>query len=498
MQINNRDKSKGKDLMNQKKILSTIIIGMMLASVAIAIAPTINADSNPDYNVSGQVYVDGEPTDGVKVILSAPGEPDVTNTSYYNDLYDTHGVYIISFNATEDDTVSFTTQVGYNYLIPSFPTLLIDEESPYTFYKDLFVHRSTTNPPNKPVLVAPSNGTEFDSGTSSVTLKVDVSDPDGDWMDVYFYDAGDDSLIGTAIGIPDGGTAQVGWSGLTDDTTYNWYAIANDSIKESESSDTWSFTIKAEPYTPPDPGPPGPPGPPGDGDDDDDDDDDDEEGPIPNNAPLAPTVNGSTMGTKETNYTYSAITTDADGDNINYTFDWDDGTNSSSGYVANNTMVNATHQWAAAGVYQIRAQAWDDYETEENGTPSGNTSYTVLIDALWVKDIGYILDNDTDSIYETFYSNETEGTTTTEYNDTNGTYLINSDGVEGWDWVYDPVTDTLTEYVEEGGETTPDETPEEDNTILYMLALGMIIVIAVLIGIYLVTKKKETPKKPKK
>jgi len=118
---------------------------------------------------------------------------------------------------------------------------------------------------------------------------------------------------------------------------------------------------------------------------------------------------------------------------------------------------------------------------------------------LWVKDIGYILDNDTDSIYETFYSNETEGTTTTEYNDTNGTYLINSDGVEGWDWVYDPVTDTLTEYVEEGGETPVDDTTEEDDTtILYMLGLGMIIVIAVLIGIYLVTKKKETPKKPKK
>jgi len=500
MQINNRDKSKGKDLMNQKKKVSTIVIGMMLASVAIAISPTIAAAGLTDYDVVGQTYVDSVATDGVEVTLSVPGHNPATNTSYYKAIHGLHGLYIIHFNATMGDVGDFTVRVGYNYFVPSPPTLEISH-SPHHSYNDvhLSVDTWTTNQPNKPVLVAPSDSKEFGSGTSSVTLKVDVSDPDGDWMDVYFYDAGDDGLIGTAIGIPDGGTAQVEWSGLTDDTTYNWYAVANDSIKESESSDTWSFTIEKESSDPPYNPPPPPPLPPTGGDDDEGEED---EEPTPNNPPLAPTVNGSIIGTKETNYTYSALSTDADGHNIDYIFDWGDGTNSSSGYVANNTMVNETHQWAAAGVYQIWVQAFDDYPAEDNGTPSGKTYLYVLIDAWWVKDIGYLLDEDGDGTYETFYSNETGDSTDTEYNATAGHYLLNEDGDGAWDWTYDPVTDTLSEYSEGDvpgpGDEEPEQPADDDATMWYLLGIGMIVVIAVIIGIYLVTKKKETPKKPKK
>lgn len=473
--------------MNQKKILSTIIIGMMLASMAIAIAPTVTADQ-PDYDVNGLVYVDGQVTDGVgvEVTLSVPDYDDITDTTIVS------GWYKISFYAEEGQTANFEVRVGYNYFIPVPATLLVDKPSPpkYSFNDyHLSVDTWNTHQPNKPVLVAPSNGKEFDSGTSSVTLKVDVSDPDGDWMDVYFYNAGDDSLIGTAIGIPDDGTAQVGWSGLADDTTYSWYAIANDSIKESESSDTWSFKIKAEPYTPPDPDPPYTP--PGDGDGDDDEGEEDEEPePTPNNPPTTPDITGNASGSKDVNFTYSALSTDPDGHNISYIFNWGDGTNTTTGFVANNTMVNETHQWTAAGVYQLSVQAFDDYPTEANGTPSGKTYLTVLIDAWWVDDIGYLLDEDGDGTYETFYSNETDDVTTTEYNATSGEYLLDEDGDDAWDWVYDLVT--LTEYTE--GEEPPEEEPEQptdDNTIWYMLGIGMVIVVLILAAIAAITRKKE-------
>lgn len=75
-----------------------------------------------------------------------------------------------------------------------------------------------------------------------VTLQCDVSDPDGDSMDVTFYDASDDSTIATDSGVADGGTASVTWSGLTAGNTYNWYAVADDGSATTQSS-TWSFYI---------------------------------------------------------------------------------------------------------------------------------------------------------------------------------------------------------------------------------------------------------------
>ena len=54
--------------------------------------------------------------------------------------------------------------------------------------------------------------------TTNPTLSVDVSDPDGDSMNVSFYDASDDSLIGTDIGVVSGGTAIVSWGSLSEGT----------------------------------------------------------------------------------------------------------------------------------------------------------------------------------------------------------------------------------------------------------------------------------------
>ncbi|PTD94417.1 hypothetical protein C9439_02555 [archaeon SCG-AAA382B04] len=63
-------------------------------------------------------------------------------------------------------------------------------------------------------------------------------------MNVTFYDASDDSQIGTTqTGIADGGTASVPWSDLEEETTYSWYAVADDG-EYMTPSDTWSFTVK--------------------------------------------------------------------------------------------------------------------------------------------------------------------------------------------------------------------------------------------------------------
>jgi len=73
------------------------------------------------------------------------------------------------------------------------------------------------------------------------TLSVDVSDPNGDTMDVSFYDASGPTLIGTDFGVSSPGTASFPWSGLSADTTYTWYAVADDGTSATPSP-VWQFT----------------------------------------------------------------------------------------------------------------------------------------------------------------------------------------------------------------------------------------------------------------
>jgi len=97
--------------------------------------------------------------------------------------------------------------------------------------------------PNKPTSPSPADGA---TGVStSPTLQVTVTDPDGDTMTVYFYDSGG-NLIGTDTNVPSGGTASTAWSGLDYSTTYSWYTKAYDGSLWA-TSDTWSFTTMAPP-----------------------------------------------------------------------------------------------------------------------------------------------------------------------------------------------------------------------------------------------------------
>jgi hypothetical protein len=67
-----------------------------------------------------------------------------------------------------------------------------------------------------------------------------VSDPDGDLLDVGFYDASDDSLISVDSGVLSGGVASVSWSGLSENTSYSWFVVVDDS-ENTTKSNTWNF-----------------------------------------------------------------------------------------------------------------------------------------------------------------------------------------------------------------------------------------------------------------
>ena len=157
----------------------------------------------------------------------------------------------------------------------------------------------------------------------------------------------------------------------------------------------------------------------------------------PNRPPENPTVSGLMSGTRDTGYTYSAVSTDPDNDKIQYIFNWDDGEIDTSEFLANGTAKTQTHTWKSAGKYEITVIAYD------NETYSGTTSYVVLIDAHIVDDVGYIRDDDADSIYDTFHDTNLE----TVLGRDGDKYLIDSDGDGEWDYAYNSETEETTAII---------------------------------------------------
>ncbi len=185
------------------------------------------------------------------------------------------------------------------------------------------------NPPNVPSNPSPANHA---TGVAlPVTLSVVVTDPDDDALTVTFFDASDDSVIGTDANVASGSRTRVTWPGLAADTTYSWYARANDG-EFSTLSDTWSFSTAPA-----------------------------------NNPPNTPSMpSGPSSGYTGIPYSYSASSTDPDGDQVKYTFDWGDGTTSETGFVDSGTTASESHSWSNPGTYYVKAKA-----TDSKGASSG-------------------------------------------------------------------------------------------------------------------------------
>jgi len=84
-----------------------------------------------------------------------------------------------------------------------------------------------------------------------------------------------------------------------------------------------------------------------------------------NYPPLAPTITGKVNGKPAKEYEYKFMSTDPEGNNINYCIDWGD--NSSEiiiGPYLSGDDASATHVWSEKGNYAIKAKARDVYGAE--------------------------------------------------------------------------------------------------------------------------------------
>jgi hypothetical protein len=85
--------------------------------------------------------------------------------------------------------------------------------------------------------------------------------------------------------------------------------------------------------------------------------------------PLKPeNLNGQQSGDINTDYTYTTSSSDPDGDQIFYVFDWGDGTTSEVGSYNSGETGSATHKWTEKGDYIIKAKARDSSGLESEWT----------------------------------------------------------------------------------------------------------------------------------
>ena len=92
-------------------------------------------------------------------------------------------------------------------------------------------------------------------------------------------------------------------------------------------------------------------------------------GNLPPVTPAAPT--GPTSGFTGVSYSFSATTTDPDGDNISYMFDWGNGNLSSwIGPYSSGGTATTSYAWASAGSYNVKVKAKDSNDVESGWSPA--------------------------------------------------------------------------------------------------------------------------------
>jgi len=194
--------------------------------------------------------------------------------------------------------------------------------------------------------------------------------------------------------------------------------------------------------------------------------------------PNKPVLNGVITGDLNIDYNFSANSTDPDDDDIRYIFNWTDGTNLTiTDYVPNGTESNVTHNWTQAGIYIIKTYA-EDISSQVSDSEEWKIFINIDIEDMG---LGFLLDYGQDGVYDKFYLYDIGSITNVSLQDEN-IYLIDTDGNGEYDYIYDYMSDTFTQYgaVNQGeGETGP--SGEIPVTLIIAAAIIIIILIIALL-----------------
>jgi len=158
---------------------------------------------------------------------------------------------------------------------------------------------------------------------------------------------------------------------------------------------------------------------------------------ILNNPPNNPLISGPKTGEKNIEYSYNITSTDIDNNDIYYNIDWGDN-KTTTNFIPSGTILSINHKWSEAGMYKIIVSASD------NITTSGISEFIILIDSIYVGNLGYLIDTDGDGIFDIFFSNTTFLKTNVEFY--NEKYSIDVNGDFIWDYFYNVNSGEITPF----------------------------------------------------
>ena len=258
----------------------------------------------------------GVDSDNLKIAVSDPindvQNPAANHTQHNDAQYVSHDTYNVTIGSPYPN-------LPYHWYLTDYP----DAGNATVVEQAVVVCSSNTNP-NTP---STPSGTTLGTPGTVYTYTSSAADPNGDPL-YYLFDWGDGTNSSWIGPYASGATASAGHSWASSGTYSVKAKVRDFMLGQSGWSTTLSVTIN-----------------------------------LPPNTPAKPS--GPTTGSPNVVYTYTSSTTDPEGNQVYYLFDWGDGTNSSwKGPYASGATASANHSWSAGGTYQVKVKAKDSWQMQ--------------------------------------------------------------------------------------------------------------------------------------
>jgi hypothetical protein len=221
-------------------------------------------------------------------------------------------------NGTKTLTLTaLTTQTTYKIWVNA-----TDPTGSGTYTRKWYTFTTKTNLP--PSFGTPTPTNRSTGNPLNFTWSIPINDTNGNTFSWTIQCNNTQQNSGTAA---TNGTKSLSLTGLKNSTTYKIWVNATDPTGSGTYTRKWyTFTTQQQ--------------------------------NLPPNKPNQPT--GQVNGTMKKEYSYTTSTTDPNGDEVYYQWDWGDGTTSEwLGPYNSGVVITATHQWAAKGSFSIKVKAKD-------------------------------------------------------------------------------------------------------------------------------------------
>ena len=329
-----------------KSAVSLFIAIIMVASTFIAIANTDESQENPVFKTSGLVYVNGRSTTEPSFLEKQDEWIHYDDGINVNSIGLTSGGYFQwGIRITPDELAGYDdyilTTVKFHHGQAGQP--------PCQNSGNVYVYEEGTS--TSPGAQIPSATTPWDdNGTGWVEIElatpVPIDTSEEIWVTIDVTNAPGEYPAGVDIGpmVQDKG----GFISM-DGVTWN-------QINEYELDYNWNLWAGLD---------------------------------LSNEPPETPDApEGPTEGTIGEEYTFTASTTDPDGDDIYYLFDWGNGENSNwTGPYASGAEAQASYTWDDVGTYDVTVKAKDVNDEESNFSPA----HQIVISEQGAIEIGEII-----------------------------------------------------------------------------------------------------------